>query len=384
MKRGKATNRHLDFYLGIPILNLLASFGRRNSYPDDPKIVGLLVNPALGDTLLASAAVQDVRSVFPTARLILFATPANAAAAKLLPAIDQIEMLPITRPAEAVRILRRCQLDLLLDFTSWQRITAFYTRLSGAKFTVGFERKGQFRHRGYDATVLHRGDCHEVENMRRLTRSIGAQRHFPPRLNIPEGSVSDVASHGKRLILFHAWATGSLSVLREWPDDRWVELAKRIATQDQTILLTGSPADEPRCRVLCDKLNRSGVAAEVLIGKDGIAGVARVLLEAELLVSVNTGIMHLGAILGVPTVALNGPTSAQRWGPVGSCVANVSTSDGSGGFLDLGFEFRGRNVMVNVSVDDAVRAVEQLRRDSRPASLELRSDAALARAGVVS
>ena len=84
------------------------------------------------------------------------------------------------------------------------------------------------------------------------------------------------------------------------------------------------------------------------------------LQQAEMLISVNTGIMHLGAILGVPTVALNGPNSAHRWGPVGTRVANVRTSDGSGGFLDLGFEFRGRNVMVNISVEDVMVAVSQL------------------------
>jgi len=384
MKRGKATNRMLDFYLGIPILNLIASFRRRGRFPHDPRAIGLLLNPALGDTMLASAAVQDVRSVFPSARLILFATPSNAAAARLLPAIDQIEMLPITRPLEALRILKGCELDLLLDFTSWQRITAFYSRMSGAKFTVGFERKGQFRHRGYDATVSHHGDCHEVENMRRLTRSIGAKRHYSPSLNIPEGPTPDVAASGKRPIVFHAWATGSLSVLREWPDDRWIELAQRIAAPGQKILLTGSPADEPRCRALREKLHHHGIDAEVLIGKDGIAGVARVLRQVEMLVSVNTGIMHLGAILGVPTVALNGPNSAHRWGPVGSRVANVPTTDGSGGFLDLGFEFHGRNVMVNISVEDTVRAVEQLRSNAGQADAAMSDDPSLAEAEIVS
>jgi ADP-heptose:LPS heptosyltransferase len=360
MKRGKATNRLLDFYLGIPVLNLFASLRRRGKCPENPERVGLLFNPAMGDTLLASAAVQDIRSIFPASKLVLFAAKTNIAAAKLLPAIDAIEMLPISRPLEAVRVLRRCELDLMLDFTSWQRVTAFYTMMSGAKFTVGFERKQQFRHRGYDKTIPHQGDCHEVENLRRLTRSLGAKVHSDPQLLIPCGPTLDPVSDGKRLVVFHAWATGTLSFLREWPDDRWVDLANRLAAPGRSFLLTGSPADEPRCLALCEKLTRSGISAEVVIGRDGIAGVARLLQQAEMLISVNTGIMHLAAILGVPTVALNGPNSAHRWGPVGPRVANVRTSDGSGGFLDLGFEFRGRNVMVNISVAEVMRAVHQL------------------------
>jgi len=73
--------------------------------------------------------------------------------------------------------------------------------------------------------------------------------------------------------------------------------------------------------------------------------------------------MHLGAIVGTPTISINGPTSAERWGPIGPRVANVCPSDGSGGFLDLGFEYRGKpaDVMDRISVADVMRAVKQLR-----------------------
>src|ERR1700735_1832327 len=164
MKRGKATNRLLDFYLGIPLLNAFASIRQRGVHPDRPGRIGLLFNPALGDTLLASAATQDIRGIYSEAKLIFFATIANAAAAQLLPGIDAIEILPITRPIESVRILRQSGLDMMLDFTAWQRVTALYTLMSGAPFTAGFERKKQHRHRGYDQTVPHQGDCHELEN----------------------------------------------------------------------------------------------------------------------------------------------------------------------------------------------------------------------------
>jgi ADP-heptose:LPS heptosyltransferase len=105
-----------------------------------------------------------------------------------------------------------------------------------------------------------------------------------------------------------------------------------------------------------------GALARIMIGRNGIGVIARVLNHAELLVSVNTGIMHLGAILGVPTVSINGPTAVHRWGPIGSRVANVTPSDGSGGFLDLGFEYgsHAENVMEKISVDDVMREVHQL------------------------
>jgi ADP-heptose:LPS heptosyltransferase len=362
MQRGKALNRFLDFFIGIPLLNLLASLKRRGVYPERPNRIGLLFNPALGDTLLASAAIQDVRALFPQAKLILFAASPNLAAAGLLPAIDVIEVLSLTRPLESIRVLRQNNLDLMLDFTAWQRLTAMFSLLSGARYKVGFERKKQYRHRGYDKSVLHRGDCHELENLRRLTRVLGSLTACAPRLVVPGGPLPQTVLQGQQIVVFHAWASGPQGWMREWPDENWASLAKQLNVPGRVFLLTGSPTDRTRCDSLCRRLVAQGTRAEVLVGRGGLGEVARALTHAELLVSVNTGIMHLGAILGVPTVSINGPTAARRWGPVGPRVANVCPDDGSGEFLDLGFEFRGkpRDTMQRIPVSDVLKAIYAL------------------------
>lgn len=300
--------------------------------------------------------------MYPRAELILFATAMNIAAARLLPSINSIELLPLTQPIICIRILRRCALDLMLDFTSWQRITAIYTLLSGARYTIGFERKGQHRHRGYDRVIPHRDDCHELENLRRLTHSLGAVTSCAPRLFISGGPLPESCLRGAEVIVFHAWASGARSRLREWSSESWAGLALRLMVPGRFFLLTGSPEDERRCKELRQRILSQGIPAEILIGRDGITEIARALSHAEMLVSVNTGIMHLGAILGVPTVSINGPTSVHRWGPVGPRIANVVPPDGSGGFLDLGFEYRGHpeNVMNRISITDVVQAIENL------------------------
>jgi heptosyltransferase III len=362
MKRGKALNRALDFWLGIPVLNLIASVRGPRKYPVDPRRIGLLFNPALGDTLLASAATLDIRSLFPEATLILFAASSNLSAAKMLPAIDSIEVLPIARPLRSIRILRQTKLDLMLDFTAWQRLTALYSLFSGAQYTVGFERKRQHRHRGYDRTVPHLGSCHELENIRRFTRSLGSQTAHDPRLVLPRGPLPQAVLEGRKIVVFHAWASGSQRRQREWSYDSWAHLARRLMVPGRIFILTGAPSDEDRCEALRQKLVAQGFPAKILVGRDGLGDIARVLTRAEMLVSVNTGIMHLGAILGVPTVSINGPTAVHRWGPVGQRVANVCPADGSGGFLDLGFEFRGQSqdTMQKILVEDVLRAIRSL------------------------
>jgi len=181
-------------------------------------------------------------------------------------------------------------------------------------------------------------------------------------LLIPDASLPDVVSRGVEVVIFHPWASGARSWLREWPDERWAGLARALMAPGRVFLLTGSPADEGRCQSLCEMIAAEGIPVQILIGRKGIGEVAAVLKHARMLVSVNTGIMHLGAILGTPTISINGPTSAHRWGPVGPRVANVCPPDGSGGFLDLGFEYRGRltDVMSKISVADVIFAVNQL------------------------
>lgn len=362
MKRGSSLNRYLDRYLGIPLLYLLAVFRRRAEYRQPPRRIGILFNPALGDTLLASAPVQEIRILYPDAKLIAFATQANVAAARLIPGIDAIEMLPISRPLRSIHVLRKCDLDMMLDLTAWQRITAIYSLLSGAAFTIGFERAHQHRHWGYDKTVPHRGDCHELENLRRMTKCLGSKFSQAPQLAIPPGPVPKILSHCDRIVVFHAWASGTRARLREWPQPFWIELARRLNAPGRVFLLTGSPSDELRGDSLLQELRDGGVTAHLLIGWDGIEEVARVLTRAELLVTVNTGILHLGAILGTPTVALNGPTAVHRWGASGAHVANLSPADGSGGYLDLGFEYprRATNIMSAITPAQVTAAIHQL------------------------
>ena len=83
------------------------------------------------------------------------------------------------------------------------------------------------------------------------------------------------------------------------------------------------------------------------------------LARARAVVSVNTGVMHLAAAAGAPTIALNGPTSATRWGPVGANVVSVDSELPGCGYLNLGFEYDGQRTdcMLGISVDRVAAAV---------------------------
>jgi heptosyltransferase-3 len=356
MKRGSKVNRLLDRYIGIPALLAIYPFRHRRRRLPSVQRIAIMASPTLGDTLLSSSVVLDIRRSYPEAQITCIASKTSEAAVRLLPCVDRILHISLTQPLAAIRTLRREHFDLFLDLTPWQRLTAFYTALAGARYTVGFRSFQQHRHWLYDAVAEHSRTQHEVENFRSISRSIGIEPDAAPRLVVPlvtEGTDTDAAER----IVFHPWASGDLSSQREWPAERWIQLAQALGSQHSLFVITGGPGDRVSSEALRDQLLQAGLRAETRCGVSPFEKFASMLTEAALVVSVNTGIMHLAAILGLPTVSLNGPTSTQRWGPVGPKVISVEPSSG-GGFLHFGFEFEGNppDSMLKISVDDVVAA----------------------------
>ncbi len=264
----------------------------------------------------------------------------NLAAAELLGGASRRVVIDLTDVRGTVRAMRAERLDAMLDFSSWQRLTAFYSMMAGAKFTAGFRTAGQYRGRGYDVGVEHRDDRHEVENFRALLRAVGIYASLEPKVS----GFRWVGAGKPARVVFHLWASGQRSGLREWPEERWVELAGRLAGEfggDTVFVVTGSPADAVRTEPFVEKLRGAGLRAEAFVGVDGFRGLAAMLTGAQVVVSVNTGVMHLAAIVGAPTVSINGPNRNGRWGPVGPRALGVEAPGAGCGYLHLGFDFDG-------------------------------------------
>jgi heptosyltransferase-3 len=365
MRRGQPKNRLFDFWLGIPVLNFLAAFHRRRNPPAKIERIGVMCSPALGDTLLFSGPLQDIRAAFPLAHITHICMKPNLAAAEIIPGADARLLIDLTSPLKTVQALRSQHFDVLFDFSTWQRLTALYTLLSGAKFTVGFRTAGQHRSRGYDRLADHTRDRHELENYRAILPASGLipsiNTPHEPHVVIHESTTTPLESESE-MIVFHLWASGARSELREWPDANWLALAQRLATPNTTFVLTGAPSDRTRIDSFAQQLNATGLRVMPYVSPDGFLSLTRLLRRAKVVISVNTGVMHLAAIAGAPTVSLNGPTAEHRWGARGRCVANVQPADGSGGYLHLGFEFANQpaDIIHRITVDQVFEACTSL------------------------
>jgi lipopolysaccharide heptosyltransferase I len=102
---------------------------------------------------------------------------------------------------------------------------------------------------------------------------------------------------------------------KNWPPERFAEVARALRENTEAhIVLLGSPADRP----VCDALARSvGAGVTNLCGKTTMLELGGAVRALDLLITVDSGPMHVAAAVGTPTVAVFGPTDPVKTGPYG-------------------------------------------------------------------
>jgi ADP-heptose:LPS heptosyltransferase len=322
--------KRLDRWLGVPLVATLGWLGRRAElFRLPPRRLGpgsrvLAVKlSALGDTLLLLPCLKALRDhVGPGGRVEVLCTRVNEAALRGLPWLDAVHVYEpgdlLKRPWRVLGLLmdlRRRRFDLGLDYEQWLRITPLLLLAAGTRRRAGFDSPGQHRAGLFHAWAPQRRGEHESDAFAALTAAAGCQAGV-------EGYAGFLARHG--LYGASAWSPQGRSVLlhpgcggrgwqREWPEERWVALAQALAAAGWEVGLSGAGdrEDAANARIAA----ASAGAARTLPPSDGLEALARALLAQRLLVSGNTGVMHLAAGLGVPLLALHGPTDPVKWGP---------------------------------------------------------------------
>ncbi len=327
--------------------------------PAKPSIL-LLKTAAMGDTILMDAVIREIRAAYPDSKITFVCSGSNLGMAKALSGIDEIINFEMKRPLLSLQNVRNSgKYDLLLDFAPWARINGVISWYARAGYKVGFRRRGTYRHYIYDCAVDHLDTVHELENYRNILRAA----HIPVMGLIPEFHPGTVSLIQGEYVIFHLYPAGSSVMLRQWDTAKWIELGKRIFQQyGFKILLSGGKEDQQAAESIAVAMQKLGVDAESIAGKYNLKEMESILAEARLLVSVNTGIMHMGAAVGIPMVALHGATSITRWGPLSDKARNVWTHEPCQPCISLGFESKCANpvCMQHISVGMVINQIQDL------------------------
>jgi heptosyltransferase I len=335
MLRGNPILHFADRYAGIPAVVCLGCLRPKSIVPANIETIGLLKTGAIGDTVLLSAVIADLKCTFPNAKVIFFCNEVNFEIASMLNGLDLVIKVPFRNLAAGMAAVRSVRVDVMVDFGQWSRTEALLTLFSKARFKIGFRTRGQHRHAGYDLAVEHSSGVHELENYRRLIRILGVETRNLPSLRAPE----EEGPASRAYAVCHLWPGGSGSELKRWPTERWVRLIEEFASWGWEVVLTGAPSERASNDGVMQMLQPSTRRLVRDAAGSSLKQTATILANSRIVVSVNTGVMHLAAALGVPLVALHGPTSSKRWGPISDKAIVVDSPAPGCGYLNLGWEY---------------------------------------------
>lgn len=330
--RGNMLLRWGDRFVGIPLVFLLGIFRRKKKRAESFKHVGILATAAIGDTLLLSPVIKDFFKKYPDSEIVIFCGKTNRGTFNMaLPGMN-IVTIPVGNPLKSIKIIREYKFDLFLDFGPWPRINSLLTHFSKSLCKVGFKSIKQHRHWVYDKVIPHLDSCHEIDNLRRVVSYFGVESTTSPSLGDYSPDETD------KYVVIHMFPSGYKAHYKEWSDKNWVNLINGLTDNGIKVVLTGAPKDVEASNRIVSKCNNGSLIKE-LSGKTNLQEAGEVLRKSTLVVSVNTGIMHMAAAYNAPVVALHGPTSPLRWGPICSDKYDFTATTVGAGCLHLGFEY---------------------------------------------
>ena len=284
----------------------------------------------LGETILTLPVVTALQAAQPHAELVLLVHPELAGLLNGLPGVAEIwpyePEMPRSWQRRALKLasrLRAGRFDLALVCHPKKELHAAVW-LAGIPRRVGYARKWGWCLTDRVPDRKRLGDRHEVECNLDLVRRLGDPVAAPAwrmpafdeeRLQVQAWlrQQAPVASAGV-FIAVHPWSSNPL---KQWPADRYRQLIGRLAARATVVILGGAEARACVSAIL----PAGGGRILDLVGRTSLRQLAAVLQEAVVLVSNDSGPVHLAAALGTATVALFGgqdpATGPGRWGPWG-------------------------------------------------------------------
>ncbi len=372
--RGNNLFKFIDRYAGIPLLFAASLFSRKRSDLADlrPKRILVVKFSALGDAILLVPALRSLRRKYPDAEITLvgtnFTIPFLCTFPEYIGEFISLDLgLILRRPMYLISIvkqLRSLEFDLALDFEQWLRLSALLVRFSGAPHRLGFRTARQHRHWGFTCAVNRSAARHEMWNFLSLT--------MPATRTADEASLEARINEGglvtaQSFLMTHGWQKGTPLLIvhpgcgshgfpREWPPKKYGELIDRMAKHRPAFFVVTGTEDELPAM---EAVRRSTQAALSLYAISTLADFTALLSMAALFISSNNGAMHLAAALGIPQVALHGPTNSVQWGPLNSRAVTIASNCPSCPCLDLGFEYHRTDgyCMEQIDVEDVDNAV---------------------------
>ena len=287
--------------------------------------------------ILKPSSLGDVVQALPLLRLLKQHRPDAEVhwllAAELQPLLkddpDLAEILPFERkrwssPAywpqglAQIRAMRAASYDYVIDLQGLAR-SALFAWLADGDFTVGLELEREGAHLAYDLAVPRPKDKpHAVDWYLAVARALEIPVHdkfewLPPKADIAAHAETKWPHNGFRWIGINPGARWDN---KRWPAEHFAELVRHLAARDASFrfAIFGGSGDWSLAETI---LRAAPDRCVNFAGRTTLPELIELLRRCELLVTNDTGPMHLAAALRKPVVSLFGPTRPDQTGPYG-------------------------------------------------------------------
>ena len=281
--------------------------------PEGVPVNSILVfsNTAMGDTLLSTPAIYNLRQCFPKAKISLFIHKDMRPMFEGLDTVDQFIDFhgSYNRFRQTIQELRLVKPDIALLLHSNAPQDIPMAILAGARIILKPETQSQFRH--YLSTEMPASGEHIIRERCRLAGLLGCNTNHI-RLSLPDRYHRTRNNDQTRIGL----QLGAADQYKMWPVERFSELTKGLLEKrdDARIIVTGSPAEQSLCNSLVKQVGSDQVINEC--GNWSLSSLPELIGSLDLLITNDTGTLHLAIALGVPTLSLFSPTPSAAFGPL--------------------------------------------------------------------
>ena len=287
----------------------------------NPRAIGVINYRHMGDVLCTFPALLALRAKWPDAKIVVLAAPLGCA---LLPGSGLCDVaVEISRDFRGLVTgscaLRRERVDMVICLQNSQRLRTM-ARLSGARDRVGFA--GGRNESFLTHTVAKKGPPWLFDDLR-LVESLGCapvQHDIAGLLNLSDAERARAAQwlqerdvkESERLIGVNL---GASDERRVWPLENFARVVNALQEQGRArVVLLGGPTDAARMEALQPMLARRALQCA---GELPPRIVAALLERCALLVTNDSGPMHLAIAVKTPVVGLFGPVAASHRLPPG-------------------------------------------------------------------
>ncbi len=317
--------------LRIPfaLLNGISLFFRPRTRRSPGSIV--VIKPCcLGDLLMTTPLLDVIHSAYPNATITYVAGSWSKVVPEHHPAVSTVidcgsigisGRYRLSGYMKFARRLRGYHFDLAFVLDRSPMVTLL-PWVAGIPSRIGPDSLG----RGFSLTTRvpvsssHTELQHEAEIYLNLARAIGLPIHKPHMRFEPTAEERQAALHASRMQVALLPGGGSNPGMeltaKRWPLDRYQELARRLVQDlDAEVLLIGGPDDAALNALLLEGLAVPEGSVKNIAGKTSFGELAAQLERCALFIGNDSSPMHLAAAVGIPVIAIFGPTSPREYGP---------------------------------------------------------------------